>query len=252
MDGFDPAHFARLAAVEQRHAWFRARRELIGHLAADLTRDLPGAYRVLEVGCGTGDVLRVLEQACPGGQVIGMDIHAEGLRFARQRTACRLVLGDANDPPFGAEFALVGMFDVLEHLPDDEHALRRMYGLLQPQGALMLTAPADPALWSYFDESARHVRRYEVHDLERKLRNAGFTVEYITPFMQIMVPIMHAWRRAAPRLGGSRDTTRDLAVIPVANEVLYWLLKREAPRLEQRRTLPRGSSILAIARRSED
>lgn len=249
MDGFDPAHFAHLAAVEERHAWFRARRELIGNLAEDLTRDLPPHYRVLEVGCGTGHVLRALEQACSGGQVIGMDVHVEGLHFARQRTACQLVLGDANAPPFGAEFALVGLFDVLEHLPDDGHVLRRMFGLLQPHGVLMLTVPADPALWSYFDESSRHVRRYEVPDLERKLRAAGFTVEYITPYMQLLAPIMQVWRRAVPRLGDHRQMSRELSVIPVANDVLYWLLKREAAHIQQRRVLPYGASILAVARR---
>ena len=246
---FDPDHFARLAAIEERHAWFRARRELIGRLAAELTRDLPDGFRVLEVGCGTGSVLQELEAVCERGQVVGMDLFAEGLRFARQRVACPLVVGDANDPPFGAEFDLVGLFDVLEHLPDDGHVLQRMRGLLRPGGALLLTVPADPSLWSYFDEDAHHLRRYELPELTTKLTTAGFDVAYITHFMRALVPIMRAFRRAGRRWGGARGAERDLKILPLANEALYWLLARESPSIMQRRHLPRGTSILAIARR---
>lgn len=249
MSEYDPAHFARLFAIERRHAWFRARREMIGQLVADIARDLPDGYRVLEVGCGTGAVLQELERVCERGHVIGMDKFAEGLDFARQRTACPLVVGDAHDPPFGAEFALVGMFDVLEHLADDEGVLQRMAALLLPGGTLVLTVPADPTLWSYFDESACHVRRYELHDLERKLDAAGFEVAYITHFMRALAPIMRAYRRLVPLLGGRQGTERDFTVIPIANEVLYRILRRESNAIEERRQLTAGTSILAIARR---
>jgi SAM-dependent methyltransferase len=249
---YDPIHFARLAAIEERHAWFRARRDLIGRLAAELTRDLPDGFRVLEVGCGTGLLLQELERVCPRGQVIGMDLYAEGLRFARQRTKCQLVLGDANNPPFGAEFDLVGLFDVLEHLPDDKGVLRRMRELLLPSGALLLTVPADPTLWSSFDEAACHARRYELPDLERKLTEAGFQVTYITHFMRALAPVLRTIRRGAVWSRGSRGAERELRVVPVINDVLYWILKQEATIIGQRRQIRTGTSILAIARRPPD
>ncbi|MCA9863508.1 MAG: class I SAM-dependent methyltransferase [Thermomicrobiales bacterium] len=249
MTGYDPAHFARIASVEQRHAWFRARRELLGRLAADLTSDLPDGFQVLDAGCGTGDVLQRLVQACPRGVVIGMDIHAAGLEFARQRTNCRLVVGDVRQPPFGAEFALVGIFDVLEHLEDDNDVLRQLCGLLRPGGVLLLTVPGDPSLWSYFDVSAGHVRRYTVDEIDQKLRSAGVKVEYITPFMQVMKPLIRGYRCAAPQVNTAHDTRGDLRVVPVINEVLYWLLRRELPMIQRRQVLRSGSSILAIARR---
>lgn len=246
---FDPAHFAHLFAIEERHAWFRARRELIGQLAADVTRELPDGYQVLEVGCGTGTVLQELEKVCERGQVIGMDKFAEGLDFARQRTSCPLVVGDATDPPFGEEFAVVGLFDVLEHLRDDGEVLKRMRELLLPGGTLLLTVPADPTLWSYFDESAHHQRRYALPELQGKLRRAGFEVEYITCFMRALVPIMRAYRRTVPAFVGPRGANADLRVIPVVNEVLYRLLKRDLHAIQRRRQFVRGTSLLAIARR---
>lgn len=245
---YDPAHFAPLFAIEQKHAWFRARNEMIGELAAEITRVLPEGFRVLEVGCGTGAVLQVLEAVCSRGQVVGMDTFEEGLRFARLRTSCQLVVGDANQPPFGAEFNLVGLFDVLEHLPDDEGVLRHMGELLLPGGALLLTVPADPTLWSYFDEDSHHLRRYELADLRGKLTAAGFEVEYLTHFMRPLVPLMRVYRRAAPLRGKSAGVARDLKVIPVVNELLFHLLRRERARIQARKQIDGGTSILAVAR----
>lgn len=245
---YDPAYFAELFAIEDRHAWFRARRELIGEIVAERVQAAPDGYRVLEVGCGTGSVLQTLDSVCHRGQVVGMDTFSEGLRFARTRTDCELVVGDANRPPFGREFTLVGMFDVLEHLSDDEGVLRRMSELLLPGGTLLLTVPADPALWSYYDEAAHHVRRYALADLEVKLEGAGFVVDYLTYFMGPLALAIRAYRRLLPQLGGTRRSSVEHQVIPVANEIFYRILKAEHAQIRKRRRLSRGTSLLAIAR----
>src|SRR5947207_11114283 len=104
-----------------------ARNQIIAAVVKQLTADLAPGYRVLEVGCGTGNVLRILQRACRNGSVIGMDLFAEGLRYARERTHCPLVQGDLRSPCFGAQFDLIGLFDVLEHVPDDTHVLRDLH-----------------------------------------------------------------------------------------------------------------------------
>jgi SAM-dependent methyltransferase len=125
-ESYDPAYFAPLFAIEDRHFWFRARNQVIATLVRQLTVGLAPGYRVLEVGCGTGNVLRVLEQVCPAGTVIGMDLFAEGLRYARRRTNCPLVQGDVQAAPYATSFALIGLFDVLKHLPDDRQILHHL------------------------------------------------------------------------------------------------------------------------------
>ena len=85
--GYDPSFFEQLAKVEDRHFWFRARNRLIFGITRKLTARLEPGYRVLEVGCGTGNVLRVLRQACPEGKVVGLELWLDGLRFAQQRSA---------------------------------------------------------------------------------------------------------------------------------------------------------------------
>jgi SAM-dependent methyltransferase len=248
-----------LFAVEDRHFWFRSRNEVISALVENEVRRLPAGYRVLEVGCGTGNVLRELGKVCQNGQVVGMDLFIEGLEYARRRVGQGLVQGDMHAPPFGLRFNLVGLFDVLEHLPDDRHVLDALYSMLEPGGVLFLTVPAFPSLWSYFDEASHHVRRYRLDELQTRLEQAGFKVETTSYYMMSIFPLVWIQRKLAPgRLqakgpASEQDahdrTVDDLRIVPVANQVLVTILGLEARWLKSGRRLPFGTSLLALARR---
>jgi SAM-dependent methyltransferase len=251
--GYDPSHFAPLVAVEDRHFWFRARNRIISLLARQGTSGLAAGYRVLEVGCGDGNVLRFLETACAHGVVVGMDYFQEGLLYARDRCACPLVQGDLKLPPFGKTFHLIGMFDVLEHLPDDRQVLHDLWRILDAQGSLILTVPAGPALWSAFDEAAGHCRRYRKEELEQKLKECGYTVDYLTPYMTSIYPLVWLSRRFGKRGGTdemARAIERDLQVVPILNGLLSFILSQEIHWIRRRRQLPFGTSLLAVARKA--
>jgi SAM-dependent methyltransferase len=254
---YDPAVYGPLVEVEDHHFWFRARNRVIGALAAQLAARLSPGYRLLEVGCGTGNVLHALTEACPGGTVIGMDLFEDGLRFARARLPdALLVRGDALHPPFAERFEIVGMFDVLEHLDDDLGVLRALRRLITDRGALIMSVPAGRTLWSYFDEASRHVRRYEIDELSDKLTRAGFEVEFLSPYMGILYPVLWLGRRlaggrnraAADPAKTRRLFDRELRVNPIAGAALGAMLALERPWLVRRRRLPFGSSLIAIAR----
>ena len=259
---YDPDQFEKLFKVEDRHFWFRGRNDAIESILKSPECSLPSAApRVLEIGCGTGNTLRVLEKLYGSEAVTGMDLFEEGLLYARQRTKCRLIHGDVLHPPFESSFDLICLFDVLEHLPNDEEVLQSIHRMLSPGGLLFLTVPAHQSLWSYFDEAACHARRYEPHDLETKLKNAGFAVRYLTEFMMILHPILWLGRRLnallkRPATAKAAEESqallqRELHIHPLANKVFYWLLRAEKRLLERRVRLPMGSSILAIAKKME-
>lgn len=92
-------------------------------MAKKLCAGLEPGYRVLEVGCGTGGVLSTLSKACAGGIVVGVERYFSGLPLAQKRFCRSLVQGDARQLPFGKGFHLVGMFDVLEHIPEEDETL---------------------------------------------------------------------------------------------------------------------------------
>ncbi len=160
---YDPVFFDRLVAVENKHFWFRSRDQVIRKLIQQTVVKFQPGYRVLEIGCGTGNVLNVMRKACSQGFVVGSDLFFEGLKFARDRVTCPLIQADLHAMPFQAKFNLIGLFDVIEHIPNDQEILERLKQILVPGGFLFITVPANPSLWSYTDEAAHHFRRYNVH-----------------------------------------------------------------------------------------
>lgn len=255
---YDPAFFQHLFDVEDKHFWFRSRNRIIAALVRRLTSSYSENYRVLEVGCGTGNVLRVLSQICPNGSVIGMDLFAEGLKYAQNRTPAVLVQGDMHQPPFTQQFDVIGLFDVLEHLPDDRQVLSDLKGMLREDGVLLLTVPAHPALWSYFDEASHHCRRYGIDDLRHKLVEAGYDVDYISQYMMSIFPLVwigrHLFtlrrRMSKARAGSSVEelAIQELRPMPIVNAALSLVLSIEEKWLTRGHTLPLGTSLLAVAR----
>jgi hypothetical protein len=131
--------------------------------------------------------------------------------------------------------------------------------MLAQDGVLVVTVPAHPSLWSYFDEASGHCRRYGLAELEAKLSSTGYKVEYVTHFMMSTFPLIWLRRRlnSSDRLSDRAHTAHasqlaqgELRIIPVLNNFLAFLLFREARLIVHRRRLPAGTSLLAVARRS--
>lgn len=253
---YDPKYFLPLFETEDRHFWFRSRNVILSRILEKYSSELPDGFRLLEVGCGTGNVLKILETTCSRGQVTGMDLFSDGLRFARRRVQLPLIQGDMLNPPFKTGFDILCMFDVLEHLPDDIEVLRSAGKLLVEGGRLLLTVPADPRLWSYFDTASHHYRRYTRVELEKKMAEAGYDVDFISPYMFAIYPAVWFNRRLSGKsksgqplneAGVEKKTTEELAIVPGVNEILTWLLSREAGWLAGGRRLPFGTSLLAVA-----
>ena len=99
--------------------------------------------RVLELGCGSGVVLRALaERVGPGGQAVGLDVSPAFLAIAAERASAagladRIVLrqGDARSLPFAdGEFDLVLAATTLAHVPDGARAIPEMVRVARPGG----------------------------------------------------------------------------------------------------------------------
>lgn len=252
-DGYSPQFFERLVRIEDRHFWFRFRNRLLACLVQDLVEPLPPGFRVLEAGCGNGNVLRFLSARIRRGAVVGIDLFEEGLHLAKRRSDALLVRGDVHASPFQCRFEIIGAFDVIEHLYDDRQALRDFYRLLSEDGFLLLTVPGHMALWSYFDKASGHYRRYSQRELEETLHDCGFRVEFMTEFMMVLYPALWISRRLSGWLRGSKtpeeQSLTDFRVVPVLNQILLLLLSWELPLIRRRIRIPLGSSLLAIARR---
>lgn len=134
-DAFLPAYdmLTRLAGMNRTYDM------LIGQAQLDDT------MRVLEIGCGTGNVVARLKRAHPGVEVIGSDPDPRALARARRKVAGRSGLrfdrAYAQDLPYGdGEFDRVLSSAMFHHLDAavKPRALAEVFRVLRPGGRLHL------------------------------------------------------------------------------------------------------------------
>jgi SAM-dependent methyltransferase len=245
-EGYDARLFEQLAGLEDRSFWFRARNRLIVQAVNKLAS--PGD-RFLEVGCGTGYVLRALAEEC-GLEVTGSEMLGDGLEHARRRVPqATLVELDAREMSYDKQFDLAGAFDVLEHIEDDTRALRGLHRALRPGGALVITVPQHPRLWSDADEHAHHVRRYRRSELVERVRNAGFEEIRTTSFVTSLLPLMMVSRWRQRRFARPYDAAAELVPPEPLNRMLEIMLRWECSLIARGVSLPVGGSLLLVGRR---
>jgi SAM-dependent methyltransferase len=245
-DGFRPEYFAQLAALEAGNFWFRARNRLLEWATA---RYFPDAHRYLEIGCGTGFVLQALGARFPALSMTASEVFVDGLPFAASRVPrARLLQMDARRLPFVEHFDLIGAYDVLEHIDEDETVLAAMHDALRPGGGVLLTVPQHPALWSEADRYACHVRRYRVGELEGKLLRAGFRLLRSTSFVSVLLPLLAMSRRRGQRQA-SFDPLSEFRIPRLADRALEGMLHAERAAIRLGLDLPAGGSRLVAATR---
>lgn len=218
----------------EHNFWHTARNRIILHYLAPYK-----AEPLLEIGAGRGIVLAALREA--GWEAYGVDL-----------TKARPIQPDL-PIVYGADaFALkeeerktyqsIGMFDVLEHLPERVQFLERIRCDFPNVKYLYITVPASPALWSNYDEYCGHYLRYTTEALEHELHQAGYHVLFSRYFFHslwwaIRLTLLTSRKRAEefkPPHGIKRLLHK------IIGDAFYW----------EGRLLPgtwRGSSLLAVA-----
>ncbi len=246
-DSYDPQWYAELASLEERNFWFVARNQLIHWLAQ---RYLPQDADYLELGCGTGFVLQMIRRNFPGWRITATEAHAEGLDFACQRAGSGVTFQqmDALAIPYREAFDIIGAFDVIEHIKDDEAVLREVSAALRPRGFFFASVPQHMFLWSKYDELGCHFRRYSAGELAVKLDRAGFEVIDTTSFNSLLLPLMLV-SRFLKRRQEDLDVLAELRIGGTINAVLSFVLGIEFALTRAGVRWPIGGSRLVLARK---
>lgn len=136
---------------------------------------------ILEVGCGIGNLTRLLLQA---GRVVASDMNPYHLqrveeKFGSHSNLSGVLLWDiqqdlSRDVPLSLDTILCS--NVLEHVEDDEAVLSRFYRFLPEGGRLVLLVPALRILYNTFDRELGHFRRYTKKELMQKLKRNRFHI----------------------------------------------------------------------------
>ena len=236
------AVYDRMAEIDGEHWWFQARRQIVAALIENEVGPRPGA-RLLEVGCGTGSNLTML-QHYGAVDAVEPDEPARALASSRSGIAVKGgLLPDGVALDDGA-YDLIVLLDVLEHIPDDRGTLEALRGKLAPNGRLLVTVPAMPWLWSAHDVAHHHKRRYTARALSRVFEDAGFRVRYRSHFNTLLFPLIVAARAAGKLLG--RESGDDAMPPRPLNSLLKALFASERHLLRRLR-LPFGVSLALVA-----
>ena len=248
-DGFRSEYFPELARLEEDNFWFSARADLI---AWALRTYAPDRTSLLEIGCGTGFMLSAVARASPNVSISGSEVLSAGLPFAAQRSpTARLFQMDARRIPFVEEFDVIGAFDVLEHINEDETVLEQMWKAIVPGGRIIVTVPQHGFLWSLQDEYAHHVRRYERGELERKVTAAGFRVELSTSFVSLLLPLQMVTRLRKRHSSTDFDVMDALRIGGTTNAALGRVMGLELALIRAGWRFGFGGSRLLVASRQE-
>ena len=246
--GFSQESFDRLYNLEWSHFWFRARNHLI-LWAIKKYFDIP--KRFLEIGCGTGFVLKGIYDAFPKTMVTGSDISENGLKYAAKRLGdVEMVQFDATAIPYESEFDVIGCFDVLEHIKEDNLVLKQINKALVEGGELIITVPQHKFLWSQADERACHQRRYSVGELKNKLILADFEVIRSTSFVTLLFPLMVLARLRKRKKTVSDNAESELSLNRFINKAFEVVLFIERQLIKIGFNLPFGGSLMILARKA--
>ena len=240
----DRAVFERMAELDRTHWWFTARRRILSSVVRRIARP-PAAARILELGCGTGHNLDMLG-AFGRVEASELDDHARALANRRLgRAVEKVALPDLGKFPADS-YDLVALLDVLEHVPDDAGSLAAIFTRLKPGGALLLTVPANPWMWSAHDVAHHHHRRYRKREIAALARAAGYEIDLLSPFNTMLFPLI-AGVRLLNKVRG-HDSADDALPAPPVNRALDRLFGVEAG-LIGRLPFPFGVSLVAVLRR---
>lgn len=217
-----------LEDAENYNAWISSR----------ISKYIKGA--TLEIGAGTGNISNYFAHL---KDLVLTDVDEELVKSLREKFTKKKKISfevfniAANLGKITNSFDTIYSVNVLEHIENDEKALRNMFRLLKKSGNLVLLVPAKRVAYNDLDRSLGHFRRYEKDELRKKIEKAGFKIEEIEYFnvMGLLSWILRNYISQSHAELKSSQVKYFNWVVPILR------------RIEPKKGLPFGISLIAVA-----
>lgn len=193
--------------------WHRGKLVMIDQL---IRPHLRAGSRLLEIGCGAGNLL--LQATVAGSYTVALDLSMQALTFVRSRLedaqstpeapngfACMQAIGESL--PFGDDiFDCILLSEVVEHLETPQISIREAVRVLCPGGRLLVTTPNYRSFWPVMEWAVdrlnmapkmageQHISRFHPSSLKKTLIESGLSLEYsgsiyaLSPFLSLLSP----------------------------------------------------------------
>jgi len=242
------SEYQNLEHVERSHWYYAGKREIVKFWIQQC-KPLNATCTLLDFGAGTGLFASEFLSTC---QVRVYDSYPESQAILRRRFPAECVL-DTTAPgiplPNDSVDCVTGL-DVLEHLKDDTGAVNELHRVLRRTGLAVITVPADMKLWSDWDATLLHHRRYDLRQLSELFEPVKWEIIRVTYTNIFVYPAVYLLRqlrrlRGTPAEQGNR--AEDRVPGPWLNRLLQSLYT--APAKAKWLSAPFGVSLLIVARK---
>lgn len=214
----NPEEYDNLDRVEKLHWYYAGKRQIVRHWI-DRTSGIHPEMNLLDCGAGSGAFAVSMSSET---NVTAMDDHAESLDIlSRRLPADRILNGSCTAiplPDFSAD--VVTALDVLEHIPDHELAVEEMMRVLKRGCRIIVTVPAMMCLWSDWDVSLHHQRRYSRKSLMAVFSSQPCAIEHCAYINSFAFPIVWLARKARVLGIGKNTRAEDRLPGAVVNKML--------------------------------
>jgi SAM-dependent methyltransferase len=253
----DKEYYKEYYALERENWWFIVRERILKNSIISCFKNRHH-LKILNIGVATGASSEMLSEF---GEVLSVEYDQDCFEFTRGILSTPVFKGSILDLSFGDdEFDLVCAFDVIEHVMDDQLAIREMNRVCKPEGLCFITVPAMMSLWGKHDEINHHFRRYSLKGLTDTIKkNTKSSILKSTYFNSIL--FFPAWvfrsfhRRFKKYLPNRKGSGSDHSVIP-SLPFINWTLKTifsiEVSFLKRNFHFPFGVSALCVWRKFEN
>ena len=235
--------------LEDNSYWFQHRNNCIINLVKHYS---PNAT-FFDIGGGNGFVAKGLENA--GISTVLVEPGQSGARNAKARGLTNIVCATTETSGFEKNsIDAIGLFDVVEHINDDEAFLTQNFDFLRKDGLIYITVPAHKFLWSNEDDFAGHFRRHTISSMTNLLKKTGFKVEFASYLFSILPLPIFAFRSIPSKLGFNKkendvekhkkDHSKN-----ASSDILQKVWDWEFSKIKQQKPVGFGSSVLIIGKK---
>lgn len=236
------SHYQEIANNQDKHWWYRGM-TLINLRLLDTYLPKKRNLKILDAGCGPGVMLPHLKKY---GDVLGIDLSAEALKFAAKRANVKKA-DITNTKAKDNAYDLIICMDVMYHtwVKDVNKALLEFRRILKKDGILLIREPAYNWMRGNEDRGSLTARRFSKKDLQKGLRDNKFVVKKISYANFFLFPIVFIVRIFGMII--NKNGSSDLSIPNnFVNNLLFLSLKLESNLLRYV-SLPFGSSLVCVS-----
>jgi len=244
--------YQTMRSVEDTYWWYAGLRYRVIDCLKTIIR--PGEQlRILDAGCGTGGMMRLLKIYFSTCEIIGIDFSPQATQFSRDRNAGPVIMASVDKAPFcpGSFDIIVSLDAVLEMRGiNNAQALLDFHRMLKDGGRLILNITAFECLRGEHDDAVHVEKRFTKRELLPILEQAGFTAELSYYWNTLLFPALLAYRTLSRFRTAADRPVSDLTPLPGwLNRMMTWLSLKET-HITRRISPPFGSSLFVLARRN--